>query len=106
MSIERFFTQSIAIKRLTWSNDSSAEVSQDTILGHIQQAGPELTQFIGETLGNVFTIWCDKDEDVDVGDTLTLATGNYAGTYTAKGIQLNAIGNNQHLEIVCVKIIA
>ena len=103
-SIDKFYTTSINIKRMTWSNDSAAEISQGSISGHIQQASPEFAKFVGESLGKTFVLWCDKSEDIEPGDTITISTGDYAGTYNVKNIQLNATGTNQHLEIACVKI--
>lgn len=103
MSIERFYTTTISIKRMEWSNESSAEVVVDSFSGHIQQANAELASQLGEAFGKVFSIWCAKGEDVEAGDTLTIASGDYAGTYSVKAIQLNATGGNQHMEIVAIK---
>ena len=101
--ISRFFTTTFAVTRAQWSNESSAEVSACSFIGHIQQAAPEFAQQIGEAWGKTFLVWCAVDEDVDPGDTLTIATGNYAGTYSVKNIQTNATGENEHLEIIAIK---
>lgn len=106
MAIDRFFTNAITLKRMSWSNDSSGEISGTGFNGHIQQAGPDLAEYLGESLGRGFIIWCDKDTDVDSGDTLTIATGDYVGEYTVKNVQINATGNNMHLEVICVKSIS
>lgn len=103
-SIEKFYTTTITVKRMTWSNDSAAEISAGSITGHIQQASPEFAKFLGEALGKTFVLWCAKTEDIEAGDTITIASGDYVGTYNVKNIQLNATGNNQHLEVACVKI--
>jgi len=103
MSIERFYTTSIAITRMTWSSESSAEIVVDTISGHIQQSTPEFAQFIAEAWGKVFIVWCDISEDIEAGDTLTISSGDYAGTYSVKNIQTNATGVNQHLEVTAIK---
>ena len=103
MSIEKFYTTTIAITRLTWANDSGTEASEGSITGHIQQAGAETAEYLGEALGQAFLVWCAKDEDVEVGDTLTISTGDYAGTYTVKNAQINALGGNAHLELAVVK---
>lgn len=88
---------------MEWANESSAEVSGDDFLGHIQQAGPEFTQHIAEAWGKTFLVWCPKTTDVEPGDTLTIASGDYAGTYNVKNKQVNATGVNQHLELTVIK---
>lgn len=101
--IEDFYTTTISYSRMTWSGDSSALVSQGSFLGHIQQAGADYVEHIGEALGKVYLIWCDESETVTEGDTITIASGDYAGTYNVKAIQTNAIGNNKHLELALIK---
>lgn len=103
MSIERFYTITIATARMAWANESSAETSVGSFSGHVQQARPEFTEHIGEAWGKTFLVWCAKDTDVETGDTLTIATGDYAGTYSVKNIQTNAVGANEHLELVVIK---
>ena len=105
MSIDRFYTTSIAVKRMTWSNESSAQVSQGSISGHFQQARPEFVEQIGEVLGRVFIVWCDRAADVEIGDSLTIASGDYAGTYSVKNAELNSFGrqNNQHKELILIR---
>jgi hypothetical protein len=88
---------------MEWSNESSAEVVVDSFNGHVQQAGPEFVKAIGEAWGKTFLIWCDPSEDIESGDTLTIASGDYAGTYSVKHIMQNTTGNNQHLEITAIK---
>lgn len=103
MSIERFFTTTIAVTRMSWSNESSAETSSGSFSGHVQQARPEFAQEIASAWGKTFIIWCAKNTDVETGDTLTITTGDYAGTYSVKNIQLNAVGNNQHLQLIAIR---
>lgn len=103
MSIERFYTTTIAVKRMEWSNESSAEVTVGEFAGHIQQARPEFAQEIAEAWGKTFLVWCEKGTDVEPGDTLTIATGDYAGTYSVRNVQTNAVGANQHLELTAIK---
>jgi len=103
MAIERFFTTTISVTRLTWSNDSSSEISKEDFLGHIQQASPEMAQYIGESLGRAFSVWCNKSVDIEIGDSLSIDSGDYAGDYTVKNVQINATGDNQHLELICIK---
>lgn len=103
MSIARFYTTTITNTRMSWSGDSSALASVGSFTGHIQQASPEFTEFVGEAWGKVFVIWCDEATDIEAGDTLTIAAGDYAGTYSVKNIQINATGENQHLEVTVIK---
>lgn len=88
---------------MSWNNESAAEVSAGSFYGHIQQASAEFAGFVGEAWGKTFLIWCDVDEDVESGDSLTIASGDYAGTYSVKNVQKNAVGNEQHLEITAIK---
>ena len=88
---------------MSWSGDSPALVSVGSFTGHVQQATPEAVEFLGEALGTVFTIWCAKGTDVQKGDTITIASGDYSGTYSVKAIQKNATGSNEHLEITIIK---
>ena len=106
MSIERFFTTTCTNKRTTWSNESSAEITVGTFKGHIQQAQPEDTQLLASAWGKTFYIWVYKTTDVEPGDTITIASGDYAGTYNVKALQQNETGNNQHLQLVVIKDIA
>jgi hypothetical protein len=103
MSIERFFTNTFVVSRMEWSNESSAEVSAGTFKGHIQQAQPEASEHVGEAWGKTFVIWCDESTDVQSGDSISVASGNYAGTYSVKQIQNNATGDNKHLELTVIK---
>lgn len=103
MSIERFYTTTIAVSRMEWTNDSGAEASHGSFSGHIQQSRPEFAEAIGEAWGKTFLVWCDKSTDVQTGDTLTISSGPYAGTYSVKNVQTNATGDNQHLELTVIR---
>lgn len=103
MSLADFFSVSIANTRPTWVANKSTHVPVGTFKAHVQQAQADFTQQIGEAWGLVYSMWCAKDTDVKAGDTLTIATGDYIGTYNVKGIQKNATGNQQHLELVVIK---
>ena len=105
-SIERFYTTTFAVTRMQWADESSGEVTVGNFVGHIQQARPEFASAVGEAWGKTFVVWCAKGTDVEPGDTLTIATGDYAGTYSVKNSQVNAVGNNQHLELTAIKDIA
>lgn len=101
--IDRFFTTSITNKRMSWSNESSAEVSVGTFKGHIQQAGPEHSELVGEAWGQTFLIWCAIGTDIEAGDSITVASGTYSGTYSVKNVQNNDTGVNAHLEVTIIK---
>lgn len=88
---------------MVWVGDESSESSIGSFSAHIQQAQPEVVEHLGEAMGKVFLVWCPKGTDVDVGDTLTIASGDYSGTYSVKYSQLNATGNNQHLELTIIR---
>lgn len=102
-TIERLFTTTIAVTRHVFSNDSSAQVSQGNVSGHIQPASPNMVGHLGETFGTVFRVWCNKDADVETGDKLVISSGDYAGTYQAKAIRVLSVGGNPHMEVTCVK---
>ena len=101
--IERFYTTTFSSKRMVWDNDSAVDTTLSSFVGHIQQATPEYSQDVALAFGKTFLVWCAVGTDVESGDTLTVATGNYAGTYNVKMKMLNAIGANQHLELTVIK---
>lgn len=103
MTIDRFYTTTLVVTRMEWANESSAETSVGDFCGHIQQARPEFASAVGEAWGKTFVIWCAKDTDVEPGDTITIASGDYAGTYSVKNSQVNAVGGNQHLELTAIR---
>lgn len=89
---------------MVWANESAADVEQGTFLGHLQQATPEHAQALGLAFGKTFTVWCAVGTDVEAGDTLTVASGNFAGTYNVKNVMQNcAVGSNQHLELTVIR---
>ena len=94
MSIDRFFTILVAVTRMHWHDESSSETTVGSIYGHVQQAQPDYVEQLGEVWGRVFILWCDKAEDLLAGDTLTISSGDYSGTYSVKSIQLNATGSH------------
>jgi len=105
-TIERFYTTSIAVSRMNWTNDSGAIGSQGNFMGHIQQSRPDFAESIGEAWGQTFLIWCAPETNVKHGDSLTIASGAYAGTYNVKNISTNVTGGNPHLELVVIKDVA
>lgn len=103
--IERLYNQSTAITRMALNVDgeSSSLTTVSTISCHIQQARPEFAQQIGQAWGKVFLLWCAVSADIKSGDTVTIASGDYVGTYSVSNIQKNATGRNQHLECALLK---
>ncbi len=88
---------------MVWTGASSEDTALGSFMAHVQQSSPEFAQQIGEAFGKTFSMWCAKDTDVKEGDTLTVATGDYAGTYSVRNVQKNATGSNEHLELVVIK---
>ncbi|QDP67608.1 MAG: hypothetical protein Tp172MES00d2C118482111_2 [Prokaryotic dsDNA virus sp.] len=99
-TISRLYTTTISNTRQVWSGNLSSDTAVGSFSGHVQQARPELAESLGETWSKVFSIWCAVGTDVSEGDKLTIASGNYAGTYHVQQIQKNAVGINAHLELV------
>jgi hypothetical protein len=99
MSIEKHYTTTFTVQRMEWSGDSSGLATQGTISGHLQQARPEMAEAIGLRWTAVYTIWCDIDADVEVGDRLT----EEDNVYSVRAIQKNNVGQNKHLELVIEK---
>ena len=103
-AIKRLFTETVAVTRMVWSGNSSSQSSIGSFKAHIQQATPDLAESIGETWSQVFSIWCALGTNVEEGDKLVVASGNYADTYYVQQIQKNATGVNEHLELVVTKV--
>lgn len=103
--IDRFYTQSVDVSRMVLNVDGeSTELAVIGIVSaHVQQARVEFAQQIGEAWGRTFVLWCAVGTDVKSGDTLTIASGAYAGTYNLSDVQINAVGRNQHLQCVLIK---
>ena len=100
MNIERFFTTTFAVFRQTWSGDSSALVSQTSIIGHIQQGTPEVfQQDLGFRFSKAHTIWCAANANIREGDRLTEGSNSYDVRFV---INRN-IGFNGHLQVIVEK---
>jgi hypothetical protein len=103
--IDRFYTTSVDVSRMALQPDgeSTALTVVGTISCHVQQARVEFAQQVGEAWGRTFIFWCPVNTDIKSGDTLTIASGAYAGTYNLSDVQINAVGRNQHLQCVAIK---
>lgn len=103
--ISRFFTKTFTNYRQSWTTDmsgfqSSSEVFVGTFAGHLQQANPEIIENLGLNFGTTYTIWCDEDTDVKLGDRITCS----GDSYDVRLIQNNGnVGTNKHLELVIEK---
>ncbi len=98
MGIERFFTKTFTVKRATWSGESSANVTEGTFLGHIQQLTAALAQNLNLDLTRSLRIWCAVDEDVKAGDQITY-DGNSYSIQSINTRNYDDASGNQHLEI-------
>lgn len=102
--IARRYVTTFSVKRMAWSGDSSGEVvTTDSLLGHFQQASAELAGFLGEAYGKLYTVWCAPTASVLAGDTLTVSSGSFAGTYSVKAVREHLVGSEQHREITAVR---
>lgn len=102
--IKDFYTTLISYSRQVWTDDVSATTEQSSFYGHIQQANPDFVNAIGLDWGTVFIIFCDIATAVKIGDQLTVATGDYSGTYHITDRQVNSIGVNPHTQLIVTKI--
>jgi|SRR3989339_680580 len=97
MGIDRFYNTTFYAWRDVWSGDSSAEQEQSSFVGHIQQAGEELSEHLGLKYGLAFRIWCDEGTDAEVGDRLS----DGINTYHIRSIRKRqSFGNNMHRELI------
>ena len=103
--IDRFYTQTVDVSRMALQPDgeSTALTVIGTIAAHVQQARVEFAQQIGEAWGRTFVLWCPVGTDIKSGDSITISSGPYAGTYNLSDVQINAVGRNQHLQCVLIK---
>jgi len=101
--INRLFTISVTNARMSWTNDSGSEVSVGSFYAHVQQGDKEAQEQLMEAKGTVYAFWCPSGTDVEVGDTLTVASGDYAGSYSVKAKKENLYGLNRHLNLLGVK---
>lgn len=99
MSIKRFYNTTFTVKRMVYTGDKSALVTNGTFKGYFQQLTQEKVSALAGSLKVSHAIWCDVDEDVNLGDVLEDGTIKYA----VKAIQVNNIGGNKHLELLVDK---
>lgn len=97
MTIDRFYTQTFTVSRLTYTGYKGAYATIGTIKGHLQQKVQEegLSQMNQPNLQ--YTVWCDPSSNVKENDILI----DGARQYTVIAIQENDfVGKNKHLELL------
>lgn len=102
--ISRFYTTAFTTKRMVWVGNASTLTALGSFSGHIQQLSADESEQFHEAYGLAHSVWCAAGTDVQIGDVLTIAAGNFTGTYNVKSVMKNsAVGDNQHYELVVVK---
>jgi hypothetical protein len=98
--IERFYTNSASVQRLTYSGNKGTYGVAATVMGHLQQASP----FVQAQTASMYTIshlfWCAIGSNIGVNDNVVIS----GATYSVKGIQTNNYGLNNHLEVHLEKL--
>lgn len=96
-TISRFYTTTFTVYRQVYVGNKSSLSSIGTFDGHIQQASPEIAEFIGISFSKAFTVWCDESEDVQESDVIE----DGATQYIVRAKQNNvAAGDNKHLQLI------
>lgn len=93
--IERFYTDTATVQRLTVSSNKSTYSTVATIKGHLQQATP----FVVAQTASMYTLsclfWTYVTSNIQVNDNVTIS----GLKYSVKGVWKNNYGENQHLEV-------
>lgn len=98
MSIHRFFTKSVVVRRLsTVSGYKKQFQSTATVDGHIQSLSREAAQRLGIIEQRAWIGWFDIGSDVKEGDVLIDETGM---RYKVREITKKDYGTNEHLEVI------
>lgn len=98
MSIHRFFTKQVIIRRLkTVSGRKKAFSSTATVDGHIQEFSREARQRLGIIEERAWIGYFDIEEDIKEGDHII---DPYNTEYYVKEVTKKDYGVNQHLEII------
>lgn len=99
MDIEKFFTTTFTLFRQTWSNESSAEVSQSSFVGHIQQTNERYQNELDIAYGLGYKIWCAFTTDIQAGDRVNDGTNDYS----VKTVVEHYTGPNKHKTVIVIK---
>lgn len=98
MSIQRFFTKSVTIRRLsTVSGRKKAFQSTATVEAHIQEMDREARNRLGIIEERAWILWCDINEPFVEGDTVQDETGK---EYKVREVTKKDYGVNQHLQVI------
>lgn len=98
MSIRRFFTKTVIIRRLSSLGGHKKQFqSTATVDGHIQEMSREARQRLGILEERTWIGWFDIEEDICEGDILI---DNYDTRYSVKEVTKKDYGVNQHLQII------
>jgi hypothetical protein len=101
MSIRRFFTKDIEIKReRDLGGNKRALSTTGTADGWFEDLQPDQAQQLGIIGQRAWRFWFDLDESILEGDVLVDEDGT---EYSVRGITKRAIGTNQHLEVLAVE---
>lgn len=99
MGLRDKYEVSMAVSRLTTVGNKSSYQSLGTVVGHMQPLDPMNAALIEGNLSKSYQVWVEVDADIDVGDKIVIASGDYAGTYYMKEVKKYAIGVQKHKEI-------
>jgi len=98
--INKWYTKTFTVKREVYTGNKSDLEVAGSFDGHLQQAGPEMQEYLATSWTHSFIVWCAPDTDVLEGDLLIDQSDNQ--TYYVRTIQENfASGDNIHLELQC-----
>jgi hypothetical protein len=98
MSIHRFFTKEVVIKRLSSVGGYKKQFqSTATVDGHLQELSREAAQRLGIVEERAWIFWCDIEESIKEGDTMIDENGT---EYKVKEITKKDYGVNEHLQVI------
>jgi len=98
MSIHRFFTKQVVIRRLsTISGRKKAFQSTATVDCHIQEMSKEARQRLGIIEERAWNLWADIDSNILEGDTMIDENDI---EYTVREITKKDYGVNEHLQVI------
>lgn len=96
--IHNFFTKTVTIKRLaTTTGYKKTFQTVGTVSVHLQEMTREAKERLGIIEERAWIMWCDIDEDINEGDTVT---DEYSTEYIVKEITKKDYGVNEHLQVI------
>lgn len=103
MSIDRFFDESIVIRRLrTVSGNKKSFQTTATVDAHIQEASPEARQILGVTEERAWVAYMDEGAEINEGDRVFGADGK---VYEVREVTTKdyTFGVNKHKEVLLME---